>query len=131
MNPDEVIKAYSSLYKIEESFRILKTNLRSRPVYHFKERRIRTHFLICYLALLIQRVLEYELEKEKIKLSTHEIIQGLEEFTVDEIDYGVDKLYMISDKLIDSKVNKNIFKMEKNVFMNNEMKSLIKKICSE
>jgi transposase len=66
MEPVAVMKAYRSLYKIEESFRILKTNLEARPVYHFKSRRIRSHFLICYLALVIQRLLEYKISKEGI-----------------------------------------------------------------
>ena len=121
MNPVNIMTAYNSLYKIEESFRILKTNLKARPVYHFKERRIRAHFLICYLALLIQRVLEYKLAENKVKLSTHELIDGLESFILDEIDYEVDKLYMLSDKLFESKINKEVFKIDKNVILSNEI----------
>lgn len=128
MNPAEIMGAYKSLYKIEESFRILKTNLKSRPVYHFKERRIRSHFLICYLALVLQRILEYKLSRDKIELSTHEIINGLEEFTLDEIDYRTDKAYMISDKLYNSKINKKIFKFEKNILLSNELSKLMKKM---
>jgi len=126
MHPADIMVAYKSLYKIEESFRILKTNLKARPVYHFKERRIRSHFLICYLALVMQRVLEYQLEKKNIKLSTHEIINGLEGFILDEIDYKVDKLYMISDKLLKSKINQELFKFEKNVLLSNEIPNIIK-----
>lgn len=51
-------------YKIEENFRIMKTNFKSRPVYHRKPPRIRAHFLICYSALLVFRLLEKML-KEK------------------------------------------------------------------
>ncbi|ABR46677.1 transposase, IS4 family protein [Alkaliphilus metalliredigens QYMF] len=128
MNPADIMVAYKSLYKIEESFRILKTNLKARPVYHFKERRIRSHFLICYLALVIQRVLEYKLEEKNVEISTHEIINGLEGFVIDEIDYKVDKLYMISDKLFKSKINQDIFKIEKNVLLSNEISNIIKKM---
>ncbi|WP_249536656.1 hypothetical protein [Serpentinicella alkaliphila] len=120
--------AYKSLYKIEESFRILKTNLKTRPVYHFKERRIRSHFLICYLALVMQRILEYKLAVNKVELSTYEIINGLEGFIIDEIDYKVDKLYIMSDKLLNSKINKDIFKIEKNVLLSNEIPNIIKKM---
>ena len=115
MDPVSIMKAYRSLYKIEESFRILKTNLEARPVYHFKSRRIRSHFLICYLALVMQRLLEYKLKKEKIKLSTHEIMNGLAGFELAEIDYKTDKLYMISDKLLGSDINKEIFKFKDNI----------------
>ncbi len=126
MHPADIMIAYKSLYKIEESFRILKTNLKARPVYHFKERRIRSHFLICYIALVIQRVMEYQLEKKNIKLSTHEIINGLKDFILDEIDYNVDKLYMISDKLLKSKINQELFKFEKNVLLSNEIPNITK-----
>jgi transposase len=130
MAPSEIMAAYKSLYKIEESFRILKTNLKARPVYHFKERRIRVHFLICYLTLVLQRILEHKLSKNNIHLSTHEIINGLEEFFIDEIDYNADKLYMISEKLINSKVNKELLKFNKNILLNNELSNILKK-CSE
>jgi transposase len=128
MNPKTIMTAYNSLYKIEESFRILKTNLKARPVYHFKERRIRAHFLICYLALLIQRILEYKLDEKGIKLSTNEIINGLEGFILDEIDYKTDKLYMLSDKLFESKINKEIFKIDKNVILSKEVAKLKKRM---
>ncbi|MBN4062951.1 IS1634 family transposase [bacterium AH-315-G05] len=128
MDPADVMIAYKSLYKIEESFRILKTNLKARPVYHFKERRVRAHFLICYLALVLQRILEYKLAENKVKLSTHEIINGLEGFILDEIDYKANKLYIISDKLFNSKINSKIFKIKKNVLLSNEIPNLLKKM---
>ena len=130
MDPVEIMKSYRSLYKIEESFRILKTNLQARPVYHFKSRRIRSHFMICYIALVLQRLLEHKLCEQKIELSTHEIMNGLEKFIVDEIDYKADKLYMISDKLMSSEINNNIFKFEQNVLLKKELNCYIRK-CSD
>lgn len=128
MDPVDVIVAYRSLYKIEESFRILKTNLKARPVYHYKERRIRAHFLICYLALVMQRLLEYKLAKNKVELSTHQIIKGLKKFVIDELDYKVDKMYIMTDELFNSKINQDIFKFNKKVIQSNEMSKLIKKM---
>jgi transposase len=130
MNPPEIMKAYRSLYKIEESFRILKTNLQARPVYHFKSRRIRSHFLICYIALVLQRLLEYKLSKAGIDLSTHEILNGLATFEIDEIDYEIDKLYILSDKRFDSDINKEIFKFNHNVLFSNTLEKQLKK-CSD
>ena len=130
MNPAEIMTAYKSLYKIEESFRILKTNLKTRPVYHFKERRIRSHFLICYLALVLQRILEYKLKKSGVSLSTHEIINGLEKFNIIETDYKVNKLYMITEDLFKGQVNQKLLKFEKTVLLSNELQHAIKK-CSE
>ena len=128
MDPVAIMKAYRSLYKIEESFRILKTNLEARPVYHFKSRRIRSHFLICYIALVLQRLLEYKLSKAGIQLSTHEIMNGLSDFIVDEIDYKTDKLYIISDKQLKCKINENIFKLKNNVMFDDMLLKLIKKM---
>ena len=128
MDPVAVMKAYRSLYKIEESFQILKTNLEERPVYRFKSRRIRSHFLICYIALVLQRLLEYKLSKEDIKLSTHELMNGLSDFILDEIDYKTDKLYMISDKLFESDLNKKIFKFEHNVLFSDVIEKSLKKM---
>lgn len=130
MEPATVMKAYRSLYKIEESFRILKTNLEARPVYHFKPRRIRSHFLICYIALVLQRLLEYKLDKIGVDLSTHEIIDGLSTFIFAEVDYKVDKLYMISDKRFNGVINQNIFRFDKKIMLNNELTAALKK-CSE
>ncbi|BEP28022.1 IS1634 family transposase [Helicovermis profundi] len=128
MDPVSIMKAYRSLYKIEESFRILKTNIEARPVYHFKSRRIRSHFLVCYVALVLQRLLEYKLKKVEIKLSTHEIINGLSNFKLAEIDYGIDKLYMISDKLLKSDINKNIFKFKDSITFKDTISKIINKM---
>ena len=57
MPEQEVIKAYHGLWEIEHSFRITKTSLKSRPVYVSLENRIEAHFLTCYIALLILRLL--------------------------------------------------------------------------
>ena len=49
----DIIEISSNRYKIEDCFRVLKTNLSARPVFHQKRERIISHFLICYTALLI------------------------------------------------------------------------------
>lgn len=113
MDPVEIMSAYRGLYKIEESFRILKTNLKARPVYHYKERRIRAHFLICYITLVLQRVLEYQLASVGIKLSTHEIINGLKEFEVNQIVINNIEIYMAKNSVMNSIVNEKIFKLSK------------------
>ncbi len=55
----EVTKIYRGLWKIEESFRIMKTDLKSRPVYVHKDEHIRGHFVLCFLALCMLRYLQY------------------------------------------------------------------------
>ena len=58
---DEIIEIYHGLWKIEESFKLTKSDLEVRPVYLSREERIGAHFLICFLSLLIARILERRL----------------------------------------------------------------------
>ncbi|PIE76875.1 MAG: transposase, partial [Clostridiales bacterium] len=60
MPDDEVIARYKGLWKIEETFKITKTTLKARPVYVRKDDSIEAHFLSCFLAVLILRLLELE-----------------------------------------------------------------------
>ncbi len=60
MSAKDVYDAYHNLWRIEESFRIMKSQLDARPVYLQKEDCITGHFLICYLAVLLTRLLQFE-----------------------------------------------------------------------
>ena len=73
----EIIEIYHGLWKIEESFRVLKTDLEVRPCFVWTEKRIKGHFVMCFIALTIQRILEYKLECADCHLSTAKIIAGL------------------------------------------------------
>ena len=54
----EVMEAYSMLWKIEESFRIMKSTLEVQPIFHWNENRIKGHFVVCFLAFLMERNME-------------------------------------------------------------------------
>lgn len=82
MKETEVLDIQSRRYKIEDCFRVLKTNFSSRPVYHRKESRIKAHFLICYTALLIYRLLEVKLDRNKTHFTTEQIIETLQNMNV-------------------------------------------------
>lgn len=58
LTADEVINRYGELYRVEQSFRMSKTDLRIRPAYHHVRERIGSHVLICMLSLCLMRVLE-------------------------------------------------------------------------
>lgn len=60
MSASEIYTAYHNLWRIEESFRIMKSQLDARPVYLQKEETITGHFLICYLAVLLERLLQFK-----------------------------------------------------------------------
>lgn len=61
MTDEEIVERYRGLWRIEDSFRILKSDLEGRPVYVRRAARIDGHFFICYLALLLGRILEFKL----------------------------------------------------------------------
>ena len=63
MADKEIYNAYHNLWRIEESFRIMKSQLDARPVYLQKEDTIVGHFLICYLAVLLTRLLQFKILK--------------------------------------------------------------------
>lgn len=63
MSDKDVYDAYHNLWRIEESFRIMKSQLDARPVYLQKEDTIVGHFLICYLAVLLTRLLQFKILK--------------------------------------------------------------------
>lgn len=62
--PESILKVSESRWQIEACFRIMKTDFSARPVYVQREDRIQAHFLVCFLALLIYRLLEKKLEKK-------------------------------------------------------------------
>ena len=75
----DILTVSEGRWKIEESFRILKTDFESRPVYISREDRIRAHFLTCYLALLIFRLLEKKLGDG---YTSSQIIQTLRDYNL-------------------------------------------------
>ena len=52
---------YSNLWRIEEAFRINKHNLRMRPIYHFKVKRVKTHIALCYMTFTILKLIQTEI----------------------------------------------------------------------
>ena len=72
-----VLEINSKRYKIEDCFRVLKTNFSARPVYHWTRNRIVAHFMICYTALLIYRLLENKLNHYGTHFTTENILETL------------------------------------------------------
>ncbi len=73
-NIEEILKVNCQRWEIKENFRIMKSEFEARPVYVRREDRIRAHFLICYLSLLVYRLLEKKLES---KYTCKEILDTL------------------------------------------------------
>ena len=72
--PDEIIDIYRGLWRIEETFKVTKSELDARPVYVSRKEHIEAHFLTCYIALVLSRVLQYKLDK---KYSVGKILESL------------------------------------------------------
>lgn len=58
LSASKVIERYHELYKVEQAFRVAKSDLETRPIYHFKDEPIRLHLLICFLALAVSKHIE-------------------------------------------------------------------------
>ncbi len=79
MPDEEVINRYRGLWKIEETFKVTKTILKARPVYVRTEESIEAHFLSCFIAVLILRLLELETDS---KYSIKTMINSLKKANV-------------------------------------------------
>ena len=76
---EDIIKVNHRRWEIEESFRIMKTDFKSRPVFHSKDEMIKAHFLTCFLALVVFRYVEKKLDE---KYTAPEIIDTLRDMNL-------------------------------------------------
>ena len=87
----DILEVSANRYKIEDCFRVMKTNFSARPVFHQKRERIIAHFMICYTALLIYRLMEKKLELHGTHCTTDNLIETLNSMDVANIE---DMCYM-------------------------------------
>mgnify|MGYP000577049163 FL=1 len=83
MGASEIYASYHNLWRIEESFRIMKSQLDARPAYMQKQETITGHFLSCYLAVLLTRLLQIHVLKDEY--GTEEIFDFIHDFRVAKI----------------------------------------------
>lgn len=105
-----VIKHYHELYRIEQAFRIAKSDLQTRPIFHFKEEPIKLHVLICFIALVISKHIELKTEisikrfiYECKKITDARIINKITNKEIrmrsklnDKITEALDKLFLLT-----------------------------------
>ena len=84
MKDEEIYSTYHNLWRIEESFRIMKSDLDARPVFVQKESMIKGHFLICYLTVMLERIFQFKVLENK--LSASEIFGFFKDFKVTNAD---------------------------------------------
>lgn len=120
---NEIITINQRRWEIEESFRILKSEFKSRPVYVRKDTCIQAHFLTCFLALTFFRILEKKLEEQ---YTCPEIIETLREMKVLEItDEGYTPAYQrtkITDQLHETFGFNTDYEIMQQKFMKNNLR---------
>ena len=79
---NDILAVSHNRYKIEDCFRIMKTNFSGRPAFHWTQPRIRAHFLLCYTALLVYRLLECQLNNQGTPVTTENLITTLRNMNV-------------------------------------------------
>lgn len=80
MSDQDIYTTYHNLWRIEESFRIMKSDLDARPVFLQREDTIKGHFLICYLTVLLERLLQFKVLEDKY--SSSDIFRFIKNFKV-------------------------------------------------
>lgn len=123
--PEEIIKVNQRRWEIEESFRIMKSDFKARPVYLSREDRIIAHFTTCFLSLVLHRFLEKKLEE---KFTSFEIINTLREMNLMEvIGRGYIPTYTRTD-LTDALHENFGFRTDFEIVSINKMKKIFKEL---
>lgn len=86
LSDKELRDIYKGLWRIEESFKITKSELETRPVFVWTDESIETHFLSCFVSLLIIRLLEQRLDH---KYSNHYVIESLRNYDSTNIEHDI------------------------------------------
>lgn len=129
-----VIGINANRYKIEDCFRITKTNFTGRPAYHHLDRRIKAHFIICYTALLVYRLMETKLNEygKKLEKPEHyticEIIETLKNMEVVDVQ---DMYYMSTytgSKVLNALNGVFGLQLDKKYYQPKELNRMIKKM---
>ena len=124
-SPEEIIKVNQRRWEIEESFRIMKSEFKARPVYLSKDERIRAHFTTCFLSLVIHRILEKKLEE---KYTSSEIIECLRKMNLGkEAEEGYIPMYTRTH-LTDELHTKFGFRTDYEITTLKEMKKILKNL---
>jgi len=94
LSASRVITEYKRLWRIENTFRVMKSSLWTRPIFHWTPRRIKGHFVLCFIALLLERTLEQKLRQKGIMLSPEKIKSALNSLQVSLIEMDGEKYYL-------------------------------------
>lgn len=95
---DEVVEQYNKLWNIERAFRISKTDLRIRPIYHRLKKRILAHICICFAAYTVYKELERQLHLQKTGISVETAIEEIRQ--IKQLTYRLPKSKQLKTKVL-------------------------------
>jgi len=124
----EIIEINAQRYKIEDCFRVLKTNFDAHPIYHRLEPRIIAHFMICYSALLIYRLLENKLKEKGYHFTINEILNTLKNMNVCNVENIIYQSTYTSSKVCDALNYTFNFELDRKGYRPTDLNKKIKKI---
>ena len=118
----KIRKIYRGLAKIEDTFKVTKTNFNSRPVYVWTKEHIEGHFLTCFVSLVIMRLLEKRL---KNKYTVEQIIESTKNYNCINIDKNIYQ-FLYKDNIIDDISKEFDVDLDKKYRKRKNIKSLLK-----
>ena len=98
LTKEEIISQYHNLWQIEKAFRVSKTDLRIRPIYHRIEKRIKAHICICFAAYALYKELERKLKQKKISLSPEKAIEMIKD--IQQLTYQLPHSKQVKKKIL-------------------------------
>ncbi len=101
-DPMTLLKINKARWKIEACFRVMKTSFKARPIYLQKENRIKAHFMICFLSLLVFALLKAKINGEEKKITDRDIILTLKNMNIDIHKKGFGKALYTGSKTLDA-----------------------------
>lgn len=121
MSDKELRKKYRGLSKIEETFKITKTELESRPVYVWTKEHIESHFLTCFIALYILRLLEHKTNKE---ISIPKLIESIKEYECTKLSNTIN-LFDTYDTVIEKLAIMNKVKLDNTLVLTTNLRKFL------
>jgi len=123
VTPLDIVDMYHGLWKIEQTFRVTKSELQARPVYVSRVDRIDSHFLTCFISLLIVRILEHELNHT---YSTEQIINSLRKANVVELNSTTFKT-LYYDPVLKELYDKMGIEFGQNIYTRSSLRKMLAK----
>ena len=124
----DILAVAQNRYKIEDCFRIMKTNFNARPVFLRKPERIRAHFLICYTALLIYRLMECKLDDNLTHVTTSNLIKTLRNMNIVNMDDMYYKSIYSGSQALDALERCFELQLNRKYYRPSDLNKIVKKI---